>query len=376
MEAPDATAGSSPAPLDSSDYLESLSDSERTAFFESTPEQRAARMAKPETAKPSKAKAPTPTDADAESSPAQPVEQAASTDASPEAASEPAAPAKETKGLDAREKQIRERQAALREQLAETDRLERELADRQARLNTPKPDAPTESSPAAQKRVFEQYKNDPNAPKLDAVDASGNPIYTDYNDWAIDMMAHITADTLDKRETQAQQRLDQQRKETELHTAVETSKQRVKAFQEKNPDFAERVNPKLLDLVPMSALRDGDPQGPHNFIAEQMWRSEYPAEFALHFSEHPEDFQALMEMPDPAAIVRRMGRIEARFGEQPDGQSRETKPVPKTIPDDDELPAVIGRKAPITATGTETALKSKDFAAYEREWKRERGIKD
>lgn len=372
MEAPDASAGSSPAPLDSSDYLASLSESERTAFFESTPAERAARMAKPETAKPTKsANAPTPSDADADSSPAQPVEQAASTDASPEAASEPAAPAKETKGLDAREKQIRERQAALREQLAETDRLERELADRQARLTTPaqKPDAIEDSStPAQAKRVFEQYVNDPKAPKLES--------YEDYNAWAIDMMDYVTDRKLDARETASRERLDQQRQDTELRMAVETSKQRVKAFQEKTPDFAARVNPKLLDIAPISALREGDPIGPHNFIAEQMWRSEYPAEFALHFSEHPEDFQALMEMPDPAAIVRRMGRLEARFGEQAEGQSRETTPVPKTIPDDDELPAVIGRKAPITATGTETALKSKDFAAYESAWKRERGIKD
>ena len=333
-------------------------------------------MAKPSDGKPAKTKAP---DADADSSPAKPVEQAASTDASTAADSETAKPAKETKGLDAREQQIRERQARLKADLAEVDRLERELAERQARQRQPqpKPDAQDSSSTAtAAKRVFEQYVNDPKAPKLDAVNQDGTPVYEDYNAWAIDMMDYVTDRKLDARETEARSRYEQQRQRRELETAVQTTAERVKAFREKTPDFDTRVRPELISLQPISALKEGDPIGPHNFIAEQIWRSEFPGEFALHFSEHPEDFRALMALGDPAAIVRRMGRIEASFGEQSDGQSRETKPVPKTIPDADELPVVIGKKAPITASGVETALKAKDFGAYEREWKRERGIKD
>ena len=309
-----------------------------------------------------------PSDAPAESSPAKPVEQAASTDAT-EAASEPAKPAKETKGLDAREQQIRERQARLKADLAETDRLERELADRQARLRAPKPDATPESSPAAEKRVFEQYAADPKAPKLES--------YEDYNAWAIDMMDYVTDRKLEARETEAQQRSAEYAKHRELETAVKTTSERVKAFAEQTPDFQTRVRPELLNLVPISALNEGDPIGPHNFIAEQMWRSEYPGELALHFSEHPEDFQALMALPDPAAITRRIGRIEARFEQsQSNSPARALSPVPKTIPDADELPVVIGKKAPITASDSESALKSGDFAAYERAWKRDHGLKD
>lgn len=364
----DASAESSPAPLSGSDFLASLTESERHAFFESSPEQRVARMAKPEGAKPAQEP-----DASAASSPAQPVEQAASTDASPDAASETAKPAKtDTKGLDARETAVRERLARLKDDLAETTRLERELASRQARLQTPetpKPDAAAESSTAAAKRVFEQYVNDPKAPKLES--------YDDYNAWAIDMMDYVTDRKLDARETQAQQRSAEHAKQRELDSAVQTSSQRVKAFAEKTPDFESRVRPELLNIVPVSALKDGDPIGPHNFIAEQMWRSEYPGELALHFSEHPEEFQALMALPDPAAITRRIGRIEARFeSSNPDRQSRETKPVPKTIPDADELPVVIGKKAPVTTSDTEAALKSRDFSAYERARKREWGLKD
>jgi len=376
----DAKAESSPAPLSSTEFLESLSEGERTKFFESSPDERAARMAKPAEATPAKTKATEKPDAVAESSPATPVEQAASTDATAKPAdSEPAAPAKETKGLDAREEQIRKRQAALKEQLAETDRLERELADRQARLRTspqPKPDAQPDSSPAATKRAFEQYVNDPRAPKLDAVNADGTPVYTDYNEWAVEMMDFISERKIEARETEAQQRSAEVAKHRELETAVKTSSERVKAFAEKTPDFQTRVRPELLNIVPLSALKDGDPIGPHNFIAEQMWRSEYPGELALHFSEHPEEFQALMAVSDPALILKRIGRIEARFGEPSESPSRERTPVPKTIPDADELPVVIGKKAPVTTSDTEAALKAQDFASFERSWKREKGLKD
>jgi len=326
-------------------------------------------MAKPEPAKPAKTEKP---DAVADSSPATPVEQAASTEAIDKpAASEPAAPAKETKGLDAREEQIRKRQAALKEQLAETDRLERELAERQARLKTPaepQTDAISESSTEKAQRAFEKYANDPKAPKLEA--------FEDYNAWAIEMMEFISDRKIEARETEAQHRSAEYAKQRALDTAVQTSTERVKAFAEKTPDFQTRVRPELLNIVPISALKEGDPIGPHNFIAEQMWRSEYPGELALHFSEHPEEFQELMALPDPALILKRIGRIEAQFSEQSERPSRELTPVPKTIPDADELPVVIGKKAPITADEEESALKSQDFASYEKAWKRKRGLKD
>lgn len=376
MEQPntDASAGSSPAPLSSTEFLESLSESERTEFFQSTPEKRAERMAKadaPANTKPAK-QVKTPA-ASAESAPAPAEgETAASTDATSKADSEPAAPAKtETKGLDAREQQIRERQARLKNDLAELDRLERELAARQARLTTPAPDkqdATADSSPAKVQKAFEKFASDPHAPKLEQYDS--------YDAWAIDMMDFITDRKLGERETQAQQRSAEQQRQRELETAVRSTAERVKAFREKTPDFETRVRPELLNITPISGLKDGDPIGPHNFIAEQMWRSEFPGEFAVHFSEHPEEFQALMALNDPAAIVRRMGRIEATFESSTVSPSRDSKPVPKTIPDADELPAVIGKKAPVTASDTESAMKSGDFGAFERAWKRERGIKD
>lgn len=380
MQAPqsdtDASAGSSPEPISSSDFLESLSEGERQKFFEGTPDERAARMSKPAESKPKKADTkaePKNAAADAESAPATAVDQPASTDATQEAASEPAKPAKtETKGLDAREQQIRERQARLKADLAEVDRLEREISDRRARLTQPppKPDAPQDSSTtAAAQKNFEKYANDPKAPKLEA--------YEDYNAWAIDMMDFITDRKLETRDAQQRQTAEHTRRSRELQTAVDTSKQRVKAFAEKTPDFLQRVSPELLDIPPISALKDGDAIGPHNFIAEQMWRSEYPGELALHFSEHPEDFRALMELDDPALIVKRIGRLEAKFAESPEDQSNaEPTPAPKTIPDADELPVVIGKKAPVTTSDDESALKAKDFLAYERARKREWGLKD
>lgn len=371
----DAKADSSPAPLSSTDFLETLSDGERQKFFEATPDERRARMSSPDSAKPApkakpKADAKT-SDATAESSPAPAEGQtAASTDASLKADSEPAAPKTETKGLDAREQEIRRRQAALKDALAETERLEREIAERQSRLRTPPQptqDAPAESSPAAVQKAFEKYQADPRAPKLDQFET--------YDAWAMEMMDFISDRKIEARETEARQRSEQHAKERELNTAISTTRERVKAFAEKTPDFATRAHPELLNIVPLSALKEGDPIGPHNFIAEQMWRSEYPGELVLHFSEHPEEFSALLGLNNPAEIVRRIGRIEARFVAAPEATSADV-PAPKTIPDADELPVLVGKKPAVTVSDTESALKSKDFAAYERAWRRERGLKD
>lgn len=373
---PDASAESSPAPLASTDFLETLSPSERESFFSGSSEQRMARMSKPDSAKPkksadAKAEAPKPA-ADAESAPAKVVDQPASTDAKQDAASETAKPAKDTTpGLDAREKAIRERQARLKADLDEIDRLEREVTERRSRLTsapTPTQDAPPDSSPAATaQKAFEKYASDPNAPKLEQ--------YDDYNAWAIDMMDYITDRKIETKETEQRKTAAEARRQHELQSAVQTSQQRVKAFVEKTPDFATRVNPSLMNIVPLSALGPEDPVGPQNFIAEQMWRSEYPGELALHFSEHPDEFQALMELADPAAIVKRIGKLEARF--ESTGQSvADPTPAPKTIPDADELPVVIGKKAPVTASDAESALASKDFSAYERARRRDWGLKD
>lgn len=361
---PGAESASTPlAPVDSTTFLESLSDTERAEFFSGSSAKRAERMSKPEAETPKATDKPA---ADAESAPAKPAEQAASTDATSKGASETPEPAKK-KGLEARSQEVDLQIADLKRKLEIRQELERQLSTQ----TPPKSDAPRDSStPANAKRVFEQYLNDPNAPKQDKYDS--------YDAWAIDMMDYLTDRKLDAREQASKQQTEQQQRARELETRVQASQQRLKTFLETNPDAKDRIHPTLLNLTPISALKDGDPIGPHNFIAEQIWRSDYPGQLAVHFSEHPEDFDALMRAGDPETIVRRIGRIEATFDKPaPDpSETRDTKPSPKTVPDAEEMPVVLGKKVPATASGTEAAIKSRDFAAYEREWKREHGLKD
>jgi len=331
----DASAGSSPAPVDSSTFLANLPAKDREAFFEGSPEARSKHAAAP-----------------AESATAEPVEQAASTDASP-AASETAQPAKK-KGLEARSADVDLQIADLKRKLEIKQELERQLDARPA----PKQDAKTDPSPAVTTKAdWERLMEHPDAPNLDTIG--------DYDKWVAAMSVFTTSQLLKESRAADTASARQRQEQHQYGERIGKAHERVAAYREKNPEA--QLDDTLAAIVPVSQLPPGSPVRPHNFVMEQVLDSEVPGELLMHFSEHPEVFKELLSL-SPEAIVRRVGRIEASLSPS----SERDTPSPKVVPEITDLPVSVRSRNAATVSDTDTAVRNGDFPAYERAWQKER----
>ena len=344
-----------------------MTSQERHDFFEGSSDARRARASKPEGDTPEKSAKPK-TVAVADSAPAKPVEQVASTDAKPETASEPVTPAKETKGLDARSADVDLKIADLKRKLEIKQELERQLATR------PEAAKPTDAAPVTAKKAWEAYKDLPDAPKSTDFES-----YEDYLDARSDFIAEQKYKSLRADE---QKVYDADRQRRDFETRTQASIERGTKFWETHPDLKAEVNPLLLEIIPTRVYAQIPPDQrtagdkPHP-LGDLLWESPVAAEVTVYLSRNPDQLQALLSSPDAATLLRRFGGVEARVEKlfEPEGQPVRVA-QPKTVPDADELPVTLGKKAPITAEASTTTAGFGDFATYERQWKRERGFKD
>lgn len=302
----------------------------------------------------------------AESAPAEPAEQAPSTDVDTKAASETAEPAKVTKGKGVKERnaELDAEIAQLNERLRIRKEIQRELAATERAQ--PKPDAKTDSSPAVDKKAeAARFRAMPDAPKVEDFES--------YDDWAIEMAGFVADKKLEERDTRAKAETAQRHEEQRFTEKAQKAGERFQSYLEKNPEAEKRIRPELLAIVPISQLRPGETPGPHNFIAEQIFESDYTGELADHFSTEAgvQDFQRLMRL-DPAAILREIGRLEARFVTS--GTPSSTR-SPKTVSTAPDPPETLGRRPAAPSDDVEAALFSGDPVAYQdamnrRDWAR------
>lgn len=304
-----------------------------------------------------------------------PVDQAPSTDVDAKPASEPGAPAvTKGKGVKERNAELDAEIAQLNEKLRIRKEIRREL-DATERAQ-PKPDGKTpDSSPAVDKKAeAARFRAMPDAPKLDDVDAQGNAVYASYDDWAIEMASFVADKKLEERDTRSKAEAAARQEEQRFTEKAEKASERFKSYLEKHPDAEKRIRPELLAIVPISQLRPGEPVGPHNFIAEQIFESDFTGELADHFSTDAgvQDFQRLMRL-SPDAILREIGRLEARFVTS--GTAPTSTRSPKTVSTAPDPPETLGKRPAAPADDVEAALFSGDPVAYQdamnrRDWAR------
>lgn len=94
---------------------------------------------------------------------------------------------------------------------------------------------------------------------------------------------------------------------------------------QKDPEFGAKVDPRLLEMRPDFMLEEGEPIGPSNIIAGAIARSEHVVALGYHFTEHPEEMEALLRMGSPEEILLAMGRLEAKLS-APKPKPREPEP--------------------------------------------------
>jgi len=282
-----------------------------------------------------------------DSSTVQPDGQAASTDASSAPASEPGKPAKPPKNADTRVQELLADRAQARAEAAQ-------LRERLERLERPKQDAKPGSSPAAVPE-WKRYMSLPNAPKEDQFDT-----YAEY----VAASSFFAAQQLQSdNEARSRARAEQHQHADRVKTMAQKAIERINAYKQTDSGFDAAVNPQLMEIRPVSLLRPGEPIQADNVLAEEMLVSDYTPHLMKHFStpEGIAEWQKLTAM-SPAAMLREFGRIEARFESRVSSDAR----PPSTVTSAPEPPTTLGRKPAAAADGVAHAIKTGDFAAYER----------
>lgn len=301
-----------------------------------------------------------------ESAPSEPAEQVVSTETRTQPASEPGEPVAKPKARSAEERlpelltdRAAERKLRMEAQ-ARADDLERQLRA----LQSPAKDGKTaDSSTAAVDKKAEaaRFRAMPDAPKVEDFET--------YDDWAIEMAVFVSDKKHEERETRSRAEQSQRQEEQRFTEKATKASERFSSYLEKNPAAKERISPELLAIVPISQLQPGEAVGAHNFIAEQIFESDFTGELADHFSTEAgvADFNRLMRLT-PDAILREIGRLEARFDRG--GEKAPSTRSPKTISTAPDPVETLGRRPSAPSDRVEAALFSGDPVAYQDEMNR------
>ena len=108
-------------------------------------------------------------------------------------------------------------------------------------------------------------------------------------------------------------------------TRVQKFADQIQTASTADPEFANRLTPEVRALRPFAALAPGEPGGPDNVVADQLFDSPIAPQVLRHFSEHPEALARLIAMPTEIQampqrvrthhhvqwIVKEFGKIEA-----------------------------------------------------------------
>lgn len=268
---------------------------------------------------------------------------------------------------------------AVRDRDAEIVRLRAQIAAPTTRAAAP-------AQPAAPATIPE-YKRItalPGAPKLNDVDAQGNPLYESVEEHSAAMHLFV------------QQALTSERNAQTSHeevAAVERARidgflERLEAAKTADPEFLNKLTPEVKALKPISGLaRDQqgnitEPSGPLNVLWELVYDSPVLDQLLLHFSAKPEALRAFEQMPAavqklPARmrtsahirrIVQQFGALEASFG-TPSTPAAPVAAAPaastSTITSAPPPPPALSRSGSSTNTKA-SAIARGDFATFDK----------
>jgi hypothetical protein len=147
----------------------------------------------------------------------------------------------------------------------------------------------------------------------------GLPAFESFDTWSASHPTHSYEDYIDartdfrteQRETQRQQQAQQARAAQDTAVAWQTYDQKIAAAKTRDPQFFDKIDPRLVAMAPVSALAPDAPVTFGNIIAEQILRSSAPDKLLQYFSDHyPDEPQRLAALP-PDQFFREIGKIEA-----------------------------------------------------------------
>lgn len=290
-----------------------------------------------------------------DSSPDPSGKQSASTDATDRAASETATPdkTKPPRNLETRHTEVDEKITELKRKLEIKRELEAQLADRQspAKQTASQPVKPAEPE-------WKRYATHPDAPKVENFDT-----YEEY----VDARAVFIADQRhSERETHARRDAESRGRMTETDKTIAGFAERAQKAREADPDFESKIAPGLREIHPAFAMPVGKQPGPANYLLQEVVMSEFSNELMVHFStdEGRAEWHTLISSPNPAAMIRGFGRIEARFEKSSGTPAEGEKPAAKPVTSAPAPPKTLGSKPPVNPDRAGAAVNAGDFSAY------------
>lgn len=202
------------------------------------------------------------------------------------------------------------------QRLAEERRRNEALEERLARLEAPKaaPEAPAQPTEALRPRK-ELYASD-----------------EDYIEALVDWKADHKIREI---RTQDQEQAKQQAAVNSVVTRIDGFNERVAVAAQADPEMLDKVDPGLLGMTPSFLLPPDQVPTADSDIAQGIIESEHSAKLLVHLSDHPEELQKLRHLNDTNAVVRAIGRLEAKVSAAP-------KPAPAPAP----KPAPVSAAAP------------------------------
>lgn len=134
--------------------------------------------------------------------------------------------------------------------------------------------------------------------------------------------------------------------------------ERYQAVLAKDPEFASKVDPRLLNTPRAGVLANPAEATFGNFLVEQVFQSEQPDVLLLHLSD-PAVVQRLATLP-PAVVIRELAKLEVSHG-----AASSAAPASKA-------PAISQAKAPIRPVGSSPLVSSDEPGdeASDEEWRR------
>ena len=202
-----------------------------------------------------------------------------------------------------RAEERRAREAA--EQKAQA--LEERLARLEARLtgDGPKP------SDAPQKSVTGQQG---------AQGGNGKPSPDQFDTYEefVEALTDWKADQVLERETRRVREQDEVSQYVKkLEDKAQGFQKRVAAAKESDEGILERIDPRFFELQPTFMLPPGTNRGPANDVAQAIVESEHGVGMMVYLTEHPEEMERILKLPDAYAVTMAMGRLESRVAEMP-----------------------------------------------------------
>lgn len=211
--------------------------------------------------------------------------------------------------------------ARLAQQKREAEQRARELEERLARVEEAA--GLRQKQPAPQ--AVRETADDGGPPRPDINDYD---LHEEFTEALIEWKADRRIETK-LREIRQQQEAES--KAWETIKAIETFRERTSKYKQVNPDVAERVAQIALELLPTISLPPRVKPGPANVLADEVMQSKDPGALMAYLADHPEEYQELLEAPDPRTLWRGVAVIESRLSGTPAAPERRPSNAPPPL---------------------------------------------